>query len=48
MNLTWLRACHADCEYLYSDEAFSELCEVNGWEFEEDGSFFRHAGKVAA
>jgi len=32
-----LRALHSDSEYLYSDEGLEELCEANGYEFDEDG-----------
>jgi hypothetical protein len=40
---SWLKSVQADCEYQYSDEAFSETCEANSWEFNEDGSFYRGA-----
>lgn len=35
---TWLKAAQTDCEYQASDEAFSDLCEANGYEFDEDGT----------
>ena len=35
---TWLQAAQADCEHQASDEAFAELCEANGYEFDEDGT----------
>ena len=35
---SWIKAAQADCEYQASDEAFAELCEANGYEFEEDGT----------
>jgi hypothetical protein len=38
---SWLKTVQADCEYQYSDEAFQEHCEANGYEFEEDGTFAR-------
>ena len=28
------------CEYLYSGENLEDLCFINGYEFEEDGSFY--------
>jgi hypothetical protein len=34
---SWLEDAHADFEYQYSDEAFAENCEANGYEFYEDG-----------
>lgn len=30
---------HADTEYQYSDEGLEELCEANGYEFDEEGNF---------
>ena len=38
---SWLKAVQSDCEYQYGDEAFSENCEANGYEFDEDGEFVR-------
>ncbi len=35
---SWLKAAQADCEHQASDEAFAELCEANGYEFDEDGT----------
>ena len=38
---TWLKGAQSDCECQYSDEAFGEHCEANGYEFDEDGKFAR-------
>lgn len=35
---SWFKVCQEDCEYQYSDEAMSENCEANEYEFYEDGS----------
>lgn len=35
-----LTAIHAECEYLYSDEALEEMCEANEYEFKENGKIF--------
>jgi len=32
-----LNSLHSDTEYQYSNEGLFELCEANGYEFEEDG-----------
>lgn len=39
---SWLDAVHEDCADQYSDESFSEFCEMNEYRFREDGSFYRH------
>lgn len=33
----WIKDCQSDFEYQQSDEATSEHCEANGYEFTEDG-----------
>jgi len=36
---SWVSACSKDYEAYMSKENFSELCEINGWEFTEDGKW---------
>ena len=35
---SWVRACNADYEYQFSEEAYSEHCEANEYEFDESGN----------
>lgn len=35
---SWLKDCQADCKSFYEDEQFSEHCEANGYEFDENGN----------
>lgn len=37
---SWLRAARKDCEYLYSDDAFSENSDSNDWWYFADGNLF--------
>lgn len=37
---TWLKAAQSDCAAQYTDEAFGEHCEANGYEFYGNGSFY--------
>lgn len=34
-----LYALHQDTEYHYSDEGLFDMCEANGYEFDEDGNY---------
>lgn len=34
----WLENAHTDCAGQYEDEVFAEVCEVNGYQFTEDGT----------
>lgn len=36
---SWLKAAQADCDWQYSDEAFAEHCEANGYEFYDNGDW---------
>lgn len=38
---SWLGSVQSDCEYQFSDEAFAENCEANGYEFTEGGELYR-------
>jgi len=31
---------HRDTEHVYSDEGLRDICEINGWEFTQDGKLF--------
>lgn len=35
-----LDALHRETEHVYSDEGLRDICEINGWEFTEDGEHF--------
>lgn len=37
---SWVSACTSDYEGFHSQESFADMCEVNGWEFTENGSFY--------
>lgn len=34
-----LKILHAETDYIYSDEGLFDLCEANGYEFDEDGNY---------
>lgn len=34
----WEKSVKSDCEYQFSQEAYAEFCDINGYEFTEDGS----------
>lgn len=35
-----LKSLHSSSEYVYSDEGLRGLCEINGYEFTEEGEFY--------
>jgi hypothetical protein len=40
IEFNMLKAIHNEGEYIYSDEGLREMCEANGYEFNEDGSVY--------